>query len=324
MFLFVFFNGWALGFTQGTPPSIQVLPWNGHRAAISLTFDDGDPSHLDVALPELNSRGLKATFFIIGNKIDRKDDWRKILIAGHEIGNHSLDHLHTSDLKTPRDLEAQVVGSQNVLQKEFGVSLYTYAYPFTETTPELESLVGKTHLLARGGWGQGQSDLKPEAEPDWLNLPSRMTQTNLPWVTYQSWLDADLKDGAWMIFTIHGLEGTPWGWQPIRRAMLTQILDFLSKNDYWVDTLMRVGSYFRAQKIFEKASAEPMGNGVRYRWQVPGVFPPGVTLRVRMAPSNPAGRSLAPSQDGKSLKEDGTGVYTVEFNRGELTFLPKS
>ncbi len=322
-------TAWAmssLAAAQEIMPSIKVLPWNAHRAAISMTFDDGDPSHLDVALPELNSRGLKGTFFLIGNKIDRKDDWRKILAAGHEIGNHSLDHLHVSDLKTSRDLDAQVVGAQNVLQKEFGVSVYTYGYPYTEMTPELKTLVGQSHLLARGGYGQGQQDLKSDSEPDWLNLPSKMTETNLSWETYQSWIDNDLKDEAWLILTIHGLEGTPWGYQPISKKIFTQLLDYLQSKDIWVDTLLRVGAYFRAQKIFEKAVVEKMDQGFRFRWKVPGTFPPGVMLRIKMEPTGLKDENFIPSQNGKRLKIDSEGMGTLEFNQGalELLSLPKS
>ena len=67
----------------GSPASFQVLPWNGSPAAFSLTFDDGDPSHLDVAVPELDKRGLKGTFFLIANQLPREEEWRKLPAAGH-------------------------------------------------------------------------------------------------------------------------------------------------------------------------------------------------------------------------------------------------
>jgi hypothetical protein len=231
-----------------------------------------------------------------------------------------LDHLHTADLKTSRDLEAQVVGAQNVLQKEFGVSLYTYAYPYTETTPEMEALVAKTHLLARGGWGQGQRDLKPDQEPDWMNLPSKMTETNFPMSTYLSWLDDDLKDGAWTIFMIHGLEGTPWGYQPITRKVFTQILDEAQKRNLWIDTLLNVGAYFRAQKILEKASVETHPGEARYNWKVPGTFPLETLLRIQVEPP------WVPYQKGKELVKGTDEKYLLEFNLGEMTLrlMPKS
>src|SRR5947208_132694 len=77
----------------------QVLPWNGYRSAISLTFDDGDPIHLDLVFPELQKRKLRATFFLITNKLDRIEDWKKLAASGQEIGNHTLDHKHVGEFK---------------------------------------------------------------------------------------------------------------------------------------------------------------------------------------------------------------------------------
>jgi len=53
---------------------------------VSLTFDDARPVHLDVAVPELNKRHLRATFFVTVSKLTRLDDWRNAQAQGHEIG----------------------------------------------------------------------------------------------------------------------------------------------------------------------------------------------------------------------------------------------
>src|SRR5436190_16319746 len=87
--------------------TLQVLPWNGHRAAISLTFDDARPVHLDLAVPELNKRHLHASFFVIVSKLTRLDDWRRVMSEGHEIGNHSVSHEHVAAL-TRESEETQV------------------------------------------------------------------------------------------------------------------------------------------------------------------------------------------------------------------------
>jgi peptidoglycan/xylan/chitin deacetylase (PgdA/CDA1 family) len=88
-------------------PTLKVLPWNNHPAAVSLTFDDSRPVHLDVAVPELNKRHLHATFFLVVSKTTRLDDWRKVQAQGHEIGNHSVSHEHAGDL-TKETEELQV------------------------------------------------------------------------------------------------------------------------------------------------------------------------------------------------------------------------
>jgi sialate O-acetylesterase len=76
--------------------SYSQIRWpNGAKAAICLTYDDGLDCHLDYAIPELDSAGLKGTFFCTGNSTslyNRMEEWRAIVRNGHEIGNHTLFH----------------------------------------------------------------------------------------------------------------------------------------------------------------------------------------------------------------------------------------
>ncbi|HET6557872.1 MAG TPA: polysaccharide deacetylase family protein [Prolixibacteraceae bacterium] len=68
---------------------------NGAKAAICLTYDDALDGHLDNAIPQLDSVGLKGTFYCTGNSptlYRRMDDWRKAAENGHELGNHTLFH----------------------------------------------------------------------------------------------------------------------------------------------------------------------------------------------------------------------------------------
>ena len=313
VFVLGIFFAYSFGFTESSFPDLKVVPWNGHKAATSLTFDDGDPSHLDTAIPELDKRKMRATFYLIANRTDRKDDWRKILSAGHELGNHTLDHKHPVDL-TPSDEEAQVVGAQNVLQKEFGVPVLTFAYPFTEISPGLRKSIEKTHLLARGGYGNYY--MKPESDPDWMNIPSQMTMTNLTFDTYKGWIDADLEAGGWFVWMIHGLEGTPWGWNPISKKVFTQILDYIQTKDIWVGTFLEVGAYFRAQKIFEKSEPK-MGNSEKtWKWELPDPFPRNVLLKMRVEGLK-TGFELW--QGKQKISADEKGFYSIIFNQKELT-----
>src|SRR5208282_4951521 len=97
-----FFTLLLPGLASANEKPFQVLTWNGYKAAFSLTYDDGDPIHLDVAVPEMAKRNLRGTFFLIAGKLDRVEDWKKILASGQEIGNHTVTHRHTAYL-TPAD-----------------------------------------------------------------------------------------------------------------------------------------------------------------------------------------------------------------------------
>jgi len=296
-------------------PGLAVVPWNGHKAATSLTFDDSDSSHLDVAVPELDKRKMRGTFYLIANKTDRKDEWRKILASGHEIGNHTLDHKHPTELDSKGE-EAQVSGARNVLQKEFGVPVLTFAYPFVEYTSGLKSWVEKTHLLARGG--NSSYIVNAEQEPDWWDIPSQTTKSNLAFKDYQSWMDEDLKTGGWLVWMIHGLEGTQWGWEPITRENFTKILDYLQANDFWVGTFLEVGSYFRAQKIFEKAKVVEKDGKKTWTWELPEFMPRNVALKLDL-PVDTKTKGLEVTQGGQKITADERGFYSINFSKKEVT-----
>ena len=68
---------------------------NGAKAAVCLTYDDALDGQLDYAIPQLDSMGLKGTFFLTGNSsclYRRMSEWRRAAKNGHELGNHTLFH----------------------------------------------------------------------------------------------------------------------------------------------------------------------------------------------------------------------------------------
>ncbi len=73
------------------------LVWHKTRQdkVIYLTFDDGPiPDVTDFVLKTLNTYQAKATFFCIGENIKKHPDiFEKLVTDGHEIGNHTFNHL---------------------------------------------------------------------------------------------------------------------------------------------------------------------------------------------------------------------------------------
>ncbi|WP_394989994.1 polysaccharide deacetylase family protein [Emticicia sp.] len=62
---------------------------------IYLTFDDGPiPEITEFVLETLAAYNAKATFFCIGNNIQKNPDvFQKVINDGHGIGNHTFNHL---------------------------------------------------------------------------------------------------------------------------------------------------------------------------------------------------------------------------------------
>ncbi len=62
---------------------------------IYLTFDDGPiPEITEFVLETLEKYQAKATFFCIGDNINKNPGiFRKVIGAGHSVGNHTFNHL---------------------------------------------------------------------------------------------------------------------------------------------------------------------------------------------------------------------------------------
>ncbi len=75
--------------------------------ALYLTFDDGPtPEITDWVLKTLKQYNAKATFFCIGNNIERHPEiFQNILDENHAIGNHTFNHLKGWKHKTKDYIE---------------------------------------------------------------------------------------------------------------------------------------------------------------------------------------------------------------------------
>ncbi|WP_179009089.1 polysaccharide deacetylase family protein [Winogradskyella forsetii] len=84
-----------------TPDFVKTLfpnfIWNidTKNKALYLTFDDGPtPEITDWVLQTLKDYDAKATFFCIGNNIEKHPEiFQNIIDEGHSIGNHTYNHL---------------------------------------------------------------------------------------------------------------------------------------------------------------------------------------------------------------------------------------
>jgi peptidoglycan/xylan/chitin deacetylase (PgdA/CDA1 family) len=100
------------------------------RKGLYLTFDDGPhPEHTPPLLDLLARHGAKATFFLIGEQIDRHSALaRRIVDEGHTLGNHSFTHPHFETLP----LEAQfdeIERTDRALASVSGRSRYGFRPP---------------------------------------------------------------------------------------------------------------------------------------------------------------------------------------------------
>lgn len=100
------------------------------QQSVALTFDDGpDPSHTPAMLDLLAATKVKATFFVIGEKVDRYPDLvRRIAEAGHGLGGHTFSHSEITRL-SDGELNAELSSCRQAICGASGVDTKLFRPP---------------------------------------------------------------------------------------------------------------------------------------------------------------------------------------------------
>jgi len=79
---------------HGIGPQDGIVRRGPHEHVVSLTFDDGpNPIYTSQILDILKQKGVKASFFVVGQNVDKYPEIaRRIVAEGHDIGNHTYTH----------------------------------------------------------------------------------------------------------------------------------------------------------------------------------------------------------------------------------------
>ncbi len=112
-----------------------------NEKTIYLTFDDGPtPEITNWTLNTLKNYNAKATFFCIGNNIEKHPDiFQNILKDGHSIGNHTHNHIKGWKTQATAYLEnikkAESIISLQILNSEFRIQ-NLFRPPYGQITPK--------------------------------------------------------------------------------------------------------------------------------------------------------------------------------------------
>lgn len=126
--------------THTRPRRAKILRWlprawlttSGPAAGRSLylSFDDGPhPDFTPPLLDLLEEHGVKASFFLIGQQIERHPELAKrIAEAGHTLGNHSYSHPHFERLTLEEQFE-QIQHTERLLSSVDGRRKHMFRPP---------------------------------------------------------------------------------------------------------------------------------------------------------------------------------------------------
>lgn len=114
---------------------------------VALTFDDGPVPETAEVVDALAERGVRATFFVIGQQAKRYPEvLQRATRAGDEIGNHSWSHidLRRADAAT---VAKQLDRTSDVVEAATGVRPTTMRPPYGEATKSMAAKAGLPQVL---------------------------------------------------------------------------------------------------------------------------------------------------------------------------------
>jgi len=306
----------------GTPGGLSVLNWAGFKGAISFTFDDNLQSQV-THYAELNAVGVPMTFYLVGNTFAAsKTTWATALTNGHELGNHTMHHCKVDGSQCGwgaiTTVDEEIDNATTLMKTLLGMpDVYTFAAPNGDQA--WSAPASERFILNRGVSDFATGVMPNDSITNAYNLPCHIASTNEKAVGGFNNITDDVRArGAWRIILAHNVDPTitDGGYQPVQLAEIVGAMTY-AKNltDVWVDTMVSIGAYWRAQKALTAAIVTTAGTSTTYSWTLPDHFPPGQFMRVKVD-----GGKL--QQCGTELTWDDHGYYEVALDAGSVTIAP--
>ncbi len=289
---------------------------DGKQAAISFTYDDGLSEHYDLVAPELEKRGFRGSFWIIGNNVGMKEtpnggrlNWeqiREMANRGHDMGSHTWDHAHITQMKDEKALLAEFEKVDSAFISNGLPKPTTVAYPFNGVNRHVRTIAEKGRIATRVRQvGHGENNNK--------TTPEKLSK----------WLRSTIDSGDWGVTMTHGIKKGYDIW--FHPEWLWNFYDEVKakEDSVWVGTFAEVGAYIAERE--HTAFTQKIKNGSiivepkqcdKYSSMVdseitrldPALFNQPLTLRINGAFE---GETVTARQGKKSLEVENRGKYLL-------------
>lgn len=251
------------------------------KSAFSFSFDDGLVSQYENARPIMNQHNFKGTFYVIPNflvdslpGIWRYGTWymfQEMSLQGHEIGSHSLNHLHLPELEigdtnTAGTVMYELYWSRELIQQRIpDQKCITFAYPYAEHNSQIDSLTSLFYESARADGDstnyyylseRGFSSLSSVEVR--FSEPRNTPEDDLDELNFiESWIDTLIGKNNWGILLGH--EVVPFDsignlWHPFSIQWFTELCDWVNIksdiNSVWIETVANVTKYLKERANF--------------------------------------------------------------------------
>ena len=314
----------GVAWPESSPPTVSVTRWPQDRAAaISLSFDDGINTHLDVVGPTLRKHHLNATFFVttgMGPWEKRKSEWKQLAEQGNELGNHTVHHpcmlpqiTPHSQGYTPEMMEAEIHDAAQEISKVVPVQRgLTFAYPcgnmsFGKPPDEAKNSALYLRYVSENAFGARAVGQRAES-PDELNVLAINDLGVTAGKDFAALLDLAqpaIQNHNWGVYCFHGVGGD---WLSITPAALDELAEYLERHsEIWTATFGDVLRYIQERKATTTKITQSDANSVSVAIAWPmdkRIYDLPLTLKLEVEQE---WKEAAATGDGKPLKATRSG-----------------
>lgn len=259
------FAVWVLfgsGIHSGFAQEKQFTWPEGIQFGLSLSFDDGRNSQVDVGTPLFDQYGVKATFVVVPSNAEKRlEKWKSAALKGHEIGNHSLYHPCSGNFAwskknalenyTLEKMRKELRDANRQLESMFGIKSTIFAYPCGSTfigrgthTKSYVPVVAELFVAGRGWLNESPND------PAFCDL-AQLTGMEMDGKDFEQLLpllESSKKAGSWLVLAGHDIGDS--GNQTTRVAMLKKLIAYAQDpvNGVWIAPMGEIARYVKEHR----------------------------------------------------------------------------
>jgi peptidoglycan/xylan/chitin deacetylase (PgdA/CDA1 family) len=143
------------------------------RQLLALSFDDGPSETTPAVLDVLREHHAHATFFVVGQWVEQRPETvRRAVSEGHELGNHTFDHVDAAHERDDDVLRDQIRRTSAAIERATGEAPRLMRPPYGKDVARVARLAGElgldpTVLWSAQGWDW---DTTPASEIEALVL----------------------------------------------------------------------------------------------------------------------------------------------------------
>ena len=266
---------------------ILVKKWKDDKtAAFSFTFDDCMQSQYDHVYPIFEEYGFKGTFYVITAPLDdpygpfwRYGTWSEFIEmsnAGHEIGSHTVHHLHLRNLAigdsaTDSTLVYELYQSKKrVEQKIPDNKCIDIAYPYSEYDSDVLHYTSQYYEVARAISVDPVDSILQGL--DWFKIGSRVIVFSMPRNSpaddldelqqFYDYVDTTISQGKWGLLQAHdvipfdsvNIAINQGSYQPISiqwfDSACQYVYDAEQNGDLWIAPVRDITRYMKERECY--------------------------------------------------------------------------